>query len=361
MIIQSLNLYFIQIGSGLGLLMALIQLLRKEGEKGLHPLFFLGLLVASLQSRLGLYLSQSPLQYPCAYFAVIFTLYCIGPFLLLLFIQMLSFAISPPKYSYRLHFFPAFIVLIYEIFFFALPLEIQRQQLTASFSSFIPSIINIGIFIGVGHISIYLLYIMSLFLKIKKNFDISYGGALYFIVISPVPTLIVAFLGYALQSKVLMHIGAAFITLICMTIFLIRDMYPGFFISLQKEIEEKRYLKTQLNGINLDAIKDRLLELMETDKIFMDEDIRLSTLADELKISPNQVSRIINEQFGQNFNEFINSFRIKEAQKLLLEDREKTILSIAFEVGFNTKATFNTQFVKFVKMTPSEFRKQNLR
>ena len=73
------------------------------------------------------------------------------------------------------------------------------------------------------------------------------------------------------------------------------------------------------------------------------------------------MSRIINEQFGQSYNDLINQYRISEAQKRLvaLADKDKTVLEIMYECGFYSKSVFNTAFKKFTGTTPSQFRKEN--
>jgi AraC-like DNA-binding protein len=70
---------------------------------------------------------------------------------------------------------------------------------------------------------------------------------------------------------------------------------------------------------------------------------------------------VINERLEMNYSNFINSYRIQEAKILLFapEKIDDSILDIAYEVGFNSKAVFNRAFKKFTGMTPSEFRKNN--
>ena len=98
---------------------------------------------------------------------------------------------------------------------------------------------------------------------------------------------------------------------------------------------------------------------MEIEKVYRDENISLQSLSEKLSIAPHQLSRIINEKLNKNFPDFINTFRVKEAKKILADPRQtdRKILTIAFDVGFNTKVAFNTAFKKHTKMTPSEFRK----
>jgi len=90
--------------------------------------------------------------------------------------------------------------------------------------------------------------------------------------------------------------------------------------------------------------------------------LQLQNLADYLGIPSYQLSQIINTELQQNFYELINSLRIAEAKHRLIDPTNQhiTILAIAYDVGFNSKSTFNTAFKKYTKMTPSQFKKSQM-
>jgi len=71
------------------------------------------------------------------------------------------------------------------------------------------------------------------------------------------------------------------------------------------------------------------------------------------------LSQIINENFNRNFYDLINEYRVKEVKKCLSNQKYNnfTLLGIAYECGFNSKASFNGVFKKFTGLTPSEFKK----
>lgn len=68
----------------------------------------------------------------------------------------------------------------------------------------------------------------------------------------------------------------------------------------------------------------------------------------------------MNERLNTNFRNYINSYRIEEAKKILINESDKNILTICYDVGFNSKSTFNTCFKKYTGKTPSEFRQEYL-
>ena len=98
---------------------------------------------------------------------------------------------------------------------------------------------------------------------------------------------------------------------------------------------------------------------MEGRKLYANEDLSLSSLSKELDISMHQLSQFLNEHLKKNFARFVNEYRVAQAQKLLIEKRDQTILKIAYEVGFNSQTSFHRAFVGIVGLTPSQYRTKN--
>lgn len=90
--------------------------------------------------------------------------------------------------------------------------------------------------------------------------------------------------------------------------------------------------------------------------------LNLEQLAAELSMHPRALSLAIKSQFKTNFYEFVNSYRINEAKRILVdpEQKHKTMIEISFECGFNSKATYNSFFKKLVGSTPSQYRSESL-
>ncbi len=124
-----------------------------------------------------------------------------------------------------------------------------------------------------------------------------------------------------------------------------------------------KYEKSALTPARAEIYLSKLAHAMESEKLFIDSDLKLLDLAQRIEISPHHLSQLINEKLGQNFFDFINHYRVEEAKKLLADPAKSqfTILSLALEVGFNNKASFNSAFKKHTGMTPSQFRDSNVK
>jgi AraC-like DNA-binding protein len=107
-----------------------------------------------------------------------------------------------------------------------------------------------------------------------------------------------------------------------------------------------------------EEIVSRIDKIMEHEKLYRESQLTLQNLADKIGIPSYQVSRAINEGMKKNFYDLVNNYRVEEAKRLLLDEKNKnlSILSVGFEAGFNTKTTFNTVFKKFTGQTPNEFK-----
>jgi AraC-like DNA-binding protein len=108
--------------------------------------------------------------------------------------------------------------------------------------------------------------------------------------------------------------------------------------------------------------KIKLLEQFMTEKEpFLDSDLTIQKLASEIEFSQKELSTLINHHIGKHFFDFINEYRVLKAMAILKNPSEKniTILEILYQVGFNSKSSFNTAFKKQCNLTPLEYRKQS--
>ncbi|MCU0374217.1 MAG: helix-turn-helix domain-containing protein [Chitinophagaceae bacterium] len=110
----------------------------------------------------------------------------------------------------------------------------------------------------------------------------------------------------------------------------------------------------------LQAWKNRILEAVVGRHLYEDPDLTLVQLAQQLATNPSQLSKAINQGFGKNFNDFINQYRVESLLEKLRrgEHRQQTLLALAYDAGFNSKATFNRAFQRHTGHSPSEWLKK---
>ncbi len=123
----------------------------------------------------------------------------------------------------------------------------------------------------------------------------------------------------------------------------------------------KKYVYSSLSETDKLNLKTQLLKYMNEEKLYLDPNLNLETLAKKISVTREHLSQIINEMCNQNFYDFVNQYRVKECIGCLKDGNngKKTLLRIALECGFSSKATFNSAFKKFTGVTPKEFRNGN--
>lgn len=141
------------------------------------------------------------------------------------------------------------------------------------------------------------------------------------------------------------------------TIFYKAWYQPEIFSGVEESVKYKSSKLTKDEAENWIA---KLNRFVEVNKPYLNPDLTLNQLAEDLEIPPRILSQIINEYFSQNFYDYINRLRIEESKRMLLDSSNKmTVLEILYEVGFNSKSTFNNIFKKMTGQTPTEFRRKN--
>lgn len=136
-----------------------------------------------------------------------------------------------------------------------------------------------------------------------------------------------------------------------------------FAVKKQQNSKTIQYKNSSLTEKDKNYYMKLILDYMEKNKPFLDFDINQSELASQLSMSKHHLSEVLNICFDQNFYQFINLYRVNEAQKIMKNHdyKDYKILAIAYEAGFKSKTSFNRVFKNHTKLTPSEFRKQLLK
>lgn len=129
---------------------------------------------------------------------------------------------------------------------------------------------------------------------------------------------------------------------------------------INENTTNSKYQTSALNDQEIKHITQSLTNYFEEDKPYLQHDLKLSDVAEMLSIPSHHLSQAINQELNLNFYEFVNNYRVDEAKKMLSQrnNNHLKILAVAFEVGFNSKSTFNRVFKEHTKLTPSEYRKR---
>lgn len=129
----------------------------------------------------------------------------------------------------------------------------------------------------------------------------------------------------------------------------------------QQQGQQDKYQKSALDKETSKLLFDDLLTFMQKNKPYLENNISLSGLAKQVKLSPNYLSQIINEQSQNNFFDFINRYRVNHVKALLSEqlknNQKVNMIDTALASGFNSKSAFYNAFKKYEGMTPSQYKK----
>lgn len=109
----------------------------------------------------------------------------------------------------------------------------------------------------------------------------------------------------------------------------------------------------------MDDYAKRITEVLQHKKLYLDENLTLSVLANHTGLAAHHISQTINEKLGMNFFELINSYRVEEAKQMLQNPNYNnvSIEGIAYDSGFKSKSAFNAFFKKHTGLTPTEYKK----
>lgn len=133
--------------------------------------------------------------------------------------------------------------------------------------------------------------------------------------------------------------------------------FPKILPVFSKENNSPKYKTSPLGPQQMKSCQDNLLNLMDTQKPYLNASLKIADLAQQLDIPSHYLSQVLSESMDTNFYTFINTYRINAAKALLTDEKYQhySILSISMECGFGNKTTFNRTFKKLTGMTPSQF------
>ena len=288
-----------------------------------------------------------------------------------LYVKSVAFSDFKFKLTWLVHFIPFFIVLVFlSVTFFPLSPEEKirlissRELLLSKYSLYIDIFIR-------GHVLFYIIKSFKVLSDIKKKLKESFSSIsvtnlswIRFLVIGFVAAYIISFIFIFTYVYILRTYYPALIISVIAPYFIYFNIIyfkawfqPEIFAGIEENI---KYKSSKLTKNEAEIWIDKLKHHMIKEKPYLNPDLTLNQLAEDLNISYRVLSQIINEYFNQNFYDYINTLRIEESKKMLLDfSSKKTVLEVLYETGFNSKSTFNNIFKKMTGMTPTEFRKKN--
>jgi len=149
--------------------------------------------------------------------------------------------------------------------------------------------------------------------------------------------------------------GIGFVYLVSTGLFRI---YPNPILAEHEKVRKQRDI-SDLNAGEKD-LAEKIVALMELDKLYHEQNFSRSDLARELDCSEAVLSKVLNTAFDRTFPKFVNEYRVDDAKRML-ESPEIAINTVAFEVGFNSLPSFNRVFKEITGQSPSEYRNETLK
>lgn len=130
---------------------------------------------------------------------------------------------------------------------------------------------------------------------------------------------------------------------------------------VEKKQKEAVY-RTLVSPKLMDEMKEKILRIIVMEKKYKDKNYSAKKLAEDLGTNTRYVSAVVNVRFHMNYTSFVNKFRIEEAMAILVDRRYQNLRmeEVSDMVGFANRQSFYASFYKLMKMTPREYRLQQL-
>lgn len=177
-------------------------------------------------------------------------------------------------------------------------------------------------------------------------------GILIYAVIVSVLTVLTIFVFHGWYRAMLAGVG-----LFPPAMMIVSARFPDLAQEFQAAVEKARYEKSRLVGKDIEWIRSEVRRILEEEKLYAEGRLTLEDLSDRLHLSVQALSEFFNQYEKTNFPGYVNKIRIDRACELMEEDPSRTVLSVAFEVGFTAKSTFNSAFLRHKSQSPTAFRK----
>lgn len=200
-----------------------------------------------------------------------------------------------------------------------------------------------------------ILIVRSLFFILGLLFDMEYWDVWWYFLAFSLLFYYIAINGYA--NSVVARLSFS------IDIFNNKKPLLLFYKSANNEIHEAEIIEEVNTGNKQsekfisEEWKQKILKAVLEEKLYEDPELTLPDLAKHLDTNLSILSKMINQGFKMNFNDFINYYRVQAVISKLIsgEQKKQTLLGIAYDCGFNSKATFNRAFKKVTLKSPKEY------
>jgi len=356
-------LSYTQFCSGIILLLfALIQLVYRSKSAINYVLSAIFFCIAFTILYLWLLRSGVILHCPALIYHDLTVTFAIGP-LLLFYMRLILGTDTPSARIIILNFIPAAVSLVTVILINVFSSDAPAHAVSGSF---IPDYSrNIVIWWGDKLSNAGMLIYFSLSIHAIRKYlrakSVSANLELYFLFLYMFAVIGMAgamFVSTIISSDALLSFSVTALAILGVLYIVVSFRYPGF---TQKAIREARVMRIRKmiedeNGDDDAAVLREFETLLHESRIYTEEKLSLNDASCMLGVTPHQLSRIINDMTGMNFRNYLNTFRVREAQAQLIENPGMSVIEIAFATGFNSKSSFNSAFLKTTGVSPRDYR-----
>lgn len=214
--------------------------------------------------------------------------------------------------------------------------------------------VPVAFLIGTGY-CLWLSHIIYSVRRHRKRFEIEFFFFAFFSLLAII-VLVFGFSVSFIDNAYFYHFYANGIALAFVLVTGAFIIYPDLLNEIT-EVVKLSYTTSTLANIDIDGNLNKLSELMQQSKLYQNENLNLSLLAESMGLSGHQLSELINTQFGMNFSKYIRELRVEQAKKLLKDELKSSILSISMETGFKSQSNFYAAFKDITGESPGAFRK----
>ena len=344
-------------GIPLGLVFSLQQIVARKRNQNSFNAFFLFLNTSVI--LWGIYVTSTDIAitHSRSTFLYVPALFAIGPLYYLYYITLLKQKRTSVRRLF-VHLAIAAIAILIDLGLLIAPGSIRNEVLSTLYQEPLNHILTPVIILGCLHMLGYFIFLLVQIIKLyNRLFEVRLFiriGVLANVMAFTALTCIGV--GFLFKLRELYLAGGALISLIHGALLLMSVRFPYFFQILASELKKQGYEKSLLENLDTNRLSGKLEEYMVREEPYLEDRLSIRQVAQALAISSGQLSQLLNDKLEIDFRNYVNRHRVNKAKEMLAEDAESNVLSICYQVGFNSKSAFYTAFKRFTGQTPSDYK-----